>query len=397
MTIFDEMESEVRYYCRQWPTMFVEAAGSTLTDSTGRQFIDFFSGAGALSYGHNDAVLQDAVVDHFNRGGLIHSLDMHTPEKAVFLAAVRDRVLAPRDLDMVVQCVGPTGATGVEAALKLAEKATGRRSVVAFDGGFHGMTDRAASVSDSTGGTCEFLPYVERSTNAQVAYLNMVLETLQPGALVIEAVQGEAGGRPFDADYLSEVRQACTEHGTVLIADEVQAGVGRCGPFFSFEGSGLDPDVICLSKSLSGLGLPLAVNLIRRSLDLWSPGEFSGTFRGNNLAFVTSAAMLNTFWSDDTLEQSVLDRGKSIRSGLDWNIDSKVHLRGKGFLWGLDFQFVGAGAAERVADEAFRNGLLVETCGANGSVVKLLPALTISDSDLANGLDLLVESINSVI
>ena len=94
MTIFDEMESEVRYYCRQWPTMFVEAAGSTLTDADGRKFIDFFSGAGALSYGHNDTALQDAIVDHFNRGGLIHSLDMHTPEKAAFLEAVRDRVLA---------------------------------------------------------------------------------------------------------------------------------------------------------------------------------------------------------------------------------------------------------------------------------------------------------------
>lgn len=390
MSVFCEVESQVRYYCRRWPAVFASASGATITDEAGVGYLDFFSGAGALSYGHNNPVLQAVAIEHLRAGRLMHSLDTWTPEKRTFLTAIRERILAPRGLDMVVQCVGPTGATAVEAALRLAGRVTGRRGVVAYEGGFHGMTDRAAAVSgslrprgDGPEPGCVFLPYVGRVTPAELDRLAAALAPpaagQRPGALIIEAVQGEGGARPFDPGYLAAVRRLCTEHGVVVIADEIQAGVGRTGPFFSFEGSELAPDIICLSKSLSGLGLPLAVNLLRRGLDVWTPGEFSGTFRGNNLAFATAATMIQRYWSDAALAEATERRGKLLSDGLValarelGRPDCAVS--GRGLIWGLS---VGdGGLAGAIADAAFERRLLVETCGAGGGTVKLLPPLTL--------------------
>ena len=406
MTVFDELESNVRYYCRQWPAVFASALGATLVDETGKAYIDFFSGAGALSYGHNNPFLVEVAIEHLRGGRVTHSLDTHTPEKREFLEALRDRVLAPRDLDMVVQFVGPTGATAVEAALKLAERITGRGSTVAYEGGYHGMTAGAASVSASldnrdelSGRRSIFLPHVARHDDAERARLKSALQTpvdgQLPGALIIEPIQGDGGARPFDPDYLGEVRRLCTHYGAIVIADEVQAGVGRTGPFFSFEGSGLDPDIICLSKSLSGLGLPLAVNLVRREHDQWEPGEFTGTFRGNNLAFATATALLQLYWRDRALEQSTARRGQLVRRALEELANEEgvapFAVHGKGLMWGLDFEDGATAAA--VVTAAFRIGLIVETCGSDKSTVKLLPSLLIEDDELATGLDRLKDAV----
>jgi len=406
MTVFDELESNVRYYCRRWPAVFATAFGASLVDETGKAYIDFFSGAGALSYGHNNPFLVEVAIEHLRAGRVTHSLDIHTPEKRAFLETLRDRVLAPRGLDMVVQFVGPTGATAVEAALKLAERITGRGSTVAYEGGYHGMTARAASVSASLnnrdnhwGRASIFLPYVSRHDDAERVRLKSALQTpvdgQLPGALIIEPVQGDGGARPFDPDYLGEVRRLCTHHGVIVIADDVQAGIGRTGPFFSFEGSGLDPDIICLSKSLSGLGLPLAVNLVRREHDQWEPGEFTGTFRGNNLAFATATALLQLYWHDRALEQSTARRGELVRRELDKlaNEDGipPFSVCGKGLMWGLDFEDGATAAA--VVTAAFRIGLIVETCGSDESTVKLLPPLLIEDHELATGLDRLKDAV----
>lgn len=406
MTVFDDLESNVRYYCRRWPVVFIEAHGALIIDESRRQYIDFFSGAGALSYGHNNPVLVEAAVAHLRSGALLHSLDLHTPEKRAFLEALRDRVMTPRGLEMVVQFVGPTGATAVEAALELAFRVTGRRTVLAFEGGYHGMTDRTASISAaldasigrSSRGVCTFLPYVESDHETAAARLETVLrasgDAARPGALIIEPTQGEGGARPFADAYLAEVRRLCTLHHVVLIADEVQSGIGRTGPFFSFEGSGLAPDIICLSKSLSGLGLPLALNLVRRDFDLWMPGEFSGTFRGNNLAFVTATAVLEHYWADDHVEHGTVRRGEIVGLALDdlaTSVGGRAVARGKGLLRGLDV--VDAATAAGIADAAFERGLLVETCGSTGSVVKVLPPLLISDHDLIDGLGRLADAV----
>lgn len=403
MDIFEELESNVRYYCRRWPTVFASASGSSLVDESGSAYIDFFCGAGALSYGHNSQFLVEVAIEHLRSGRVVHSLDTHTPEKREFLRVFRDLILVPRDLDFVLQFVGPTGATAVEAALRLAERLTGRTIKVAYKGSYHGMTAGAASVSasleDRDHRRCVFLPHVARLDDAELARLQSALRTPVdgelPGALIIEPLQADGGARPFDIEYLGEVRRLCTEEGVIVIADDVQAGIGRTGPFFSFEGSGLDPDIICLSKSLSGLGLPLALNLVRRELDQWRPGEFTGTFRGNNLAFTCATAVLQRYWHDDALERSTARHGQLVSEHLrslatqDGLPPFVIH--GKGLIWGLDFG--SRTIASAVADNAFRLGLLIETCGFGDGTVKLLPPLVIEERELSKGLGLLAEAI----
>jgi diaminobutyrate-2-oxoglutarate transaminase len=400
MNPFEEIESNVRYYCRQWPAVFSSAHGSTLVDEDGNEYLDFFAGAGALSYGHNNPVLVDVAIEHLRAGKLLHSLDTFTVEKRRFLNAMQRHILAPRQLDMVVQTVGPTGATAVEAALQLAQRITGNRAIVGFAGSYHGMTYRAASISASMAGRKtsahlkEFvaLPFVDHVSDADLELLDRTLRSTVDGetigAVIIEPTQGEGGARPFDPLYLRAIRELSSELGILVIADEVQAGVGRTGPFFSFEGSALDPDIICVSKSISGLGLPMALNLVRRSLDTWNPGEFSGTFRGNNLAFATSAAMLETYWADSDLEKETERRGLVVRTALEEMSskfgDGEFTVRGNGLLCGLD---VGdTQLAADIAQGAFERKLIVETCGSGDTTVKLLPPIVISEGQLADGL-----------
>ncbi len=407
MNSFEQLESNVRSYCRKWPAVFATAQGSTITDEDGVEYLDFFAGAGALSYGHNNPVLVEVAVEHLRAGRLLHSLDTFTVEKRRFLENMQRYVLAPRQLDMVIQTVGPTGATAVEAALQLAQRITGHRAVVGFAGSYHGMSYRAASISASMAGRAtsahlkDFvaLPFVENVTEEDLALLDRTLRNTvdgqRIGAVIIEPTQGEGGARPFDPAYLHAIRDLCTELGIIVIADEVQAGVGRTGSFFSFESSGLDPDIVCVSKSISGLGLPMALNLVRRSLDSWTPGEFSGTFRGNNLAFATSATMLETYWADSTLEKSTEQRGLVVRTALqnmsDTFGDGKFMVRGTGLLCGLD---VGSSElAARIAETSFERRLIVETCGAGDTTVKLLPALVINDDQLHDGLTSLNDAV----
>jgi len=380
--------------------VFATASGSTITDEHGVEYLDFFAGAGALSYGHNNPVLVEVAVDHLRQGKLLHSLDTFTEDKRRFLSAIHDLILEPRQLDMVVQTVGPTGATAVEAALTLAQRITGKRAVVGFAGGYHGMSYRAASVSASMAGretvahlgAFVALPFVEHLTEGDLDLLDQALTSTidgeRVGAIIIEPTQGEGGARPFDPAYLSALRQIATAHDVIVIADEVQAGVGRTGPFFSFEGSNLDPDIICVSKSISGLGLPMAINLVRRSLDTWSPGEFTGTFRGNNLAFATSATMLETYWTTADQEKATEERGILVRnhlsaiseefSGGEWQV------RGNGMLSGL--QVSSGDLADAICDAAFADRLIVETCGAGGKTIKILAPIVTSMEQLTDGL-----------
>jgi diaminobutyrate-2-oxoglutarate transaminase len=411
MDTFEELESNVRYYCRRWPAVFSTAHGSTITDENGVSYLDFFAGAGALSYGHNNPIFVEVAIDHLRAGKVLHSLDTFTVEKRRFLEALQRHILIPRQLDMVVQTVGPTGATAVEAALQLAQRITGNRGVVGFAGGYHGMTYRTASISASLAGRetsahlKDFvaLPYVENVSDQDLELLSRTLRGdvngQRIGALIIEPTQGEGGARPFDPAYLRAIREQCRELGVLVIADEVQAGVGRTGPFFSFEGTGLDPDIVCLSKSISGLGLPMAINLVRRELDTWAPGEFSGTFRGNNLAFATSAAMLETYWADCNLEKGTESRGHIVRSTLEELAREfgrgTFKVRGNGLLQGLDV--ADTELATNISKAAFERHLIVETCGAGDTTVKMLPPIVIDDDELTDWLARLGDSVAQAI
>ena len=401
--VFAELESEVRSYCRTWPTVFTRARGAAIEDEAGRSYIDFFSGAGALNYGHNPPEMIAALMDYLQSGGILHSLDMSTAAKREFLLRFNERILAPRGMRYRVQFPGPTGANAVEAALKLARKVTGRRTVVSFSNAFHGMTLGALAVSanpfkrEGAGVPLEHAataPYDGQHDDADtIGVLDAMLADDPAAAVIVETVQGEGGLYAASMDWLRRLEECCRRHGALLIVDDIQAGCGRTGTFFSFEPAGISPDIITLSKSISGLGLPLALTLIRPELDIWKPGEHNGTFRGNNAAFVTAAAALDC-WRDDSLEREVRRKASRVRAELEAIAAEQESLRGtvrgRGLLQGLHTPV--PGLAEQIAAAAFERGLLVETSGADSDVVKLMPPLTIDDAELAQGLQILAQA-----
>ncbi|MEV6986127.1 diaminobutyrate--2-oxoglutarate transaminase [Sphaerisporangium sp. NPDC051017] len=412
MSIFDKLESEVRSYCRVWPAVFDRAVGSFVYDETGKSYLDFFSGAGALNYGHNNPVLKRALIDYLTSDGIAHALDMSTMAKRDFLETFHELVLAPRMLDYKVQFPGPTGANTVESALKLARKVTGRQQVISFTNAFHGMTLGALSVTGSAAKRASAgvpLPHTTpmpydgflNGTGPDFPFLEQLLSDSgsgldRPSAVVVETVQGEGGVNVARAGWLCGLADLCQRYEILLIVDDVQMGCGRTGPFFSFEIAGITPDIVCLAKSIGAYGLPMALTLIRPDLDVWSPGEHNGTFRGNNLAFVAATAALREYWSDNAFERDVLAKGEHVRDALT-TLSCTVpgtSVRGRGLVQGL--VFADPSQPDEVVAEAFNRGLLVETSGSQNQVVKLMPPLTATMEELDQGLGILAESVRSV-
>jgi diaminobutyrate-2-oxoglutarate transaminase len=405
-------ESAVRSYCRNWPVVFDRASGSWLYDEEGHAYLDFFCGAGALNYGHNNPALKRPLVEYVASDKVTHSLDMFTVAKREFLGALDELILQPRDLDYRVQFPGPGGANAVEAALKLARKVTGRTDVISFTNAFHGMTLGALSVTGNAfyrrgagvslpnttpmpfdhwlGGRMPDFLWLEQLLQDRGSGLD------KPAAVIVETVQGEGGINVASQGWLRGLADLCRRHGILLIVDDVQMGCGRTGPFFSFETAGIKPDLVCLSKSIGGYGTPLALTLIRSDLDIWEPGEHNGTFRGFNLAFVAGTAALRTYWSDDRLERSTLVKGRRVANTLSVLAQSVpgARSRGRGLAHGLAFEQ--GGLAAKVCAAAFERGLLVETAGSQSEVVKLLPPLTITHSELDQGLQKLAEAVHAV-
>jgi diaminobutyrate-2-oxoglutarate transaminase len=407
MEIFEARESAVRSYCRAWPVVFDRAVGSWIYDEHGHGYLDFFAGAGALNYGHNNPALKRALLSYLDDDRVVHSLDMHTSAKREFLTAFDEQILRPRKLDYRVQFPGPGGTNAVEAALKLARKVTGRTGIVAFTNAFHGMTLGALAVTGSgyhrraAGIPLEHtvpMPYGQ-----SLAWLERTLTdpgsgVSRPAAAIVETVQGEGGINVASVAWLRGLASLCQGHDMLLIVDDVQMGCGRTGPFFSFEQAGIEPDMVCLSKSISGYGLPMALTLIRAELDIWEPGEHNGTFRGFNPAMVTAAAALRAYWADDSLERHTIAKGDRIETALASIADAvpgpQPRVRGRGLAHGLAFE--NGDLAGKVATAAFERGLLVETAGPHGEVVKLMPPLTIDEPDLDQGLSLLADAVRSV-
>ncbi|HWO65752.1 MAG TPA: diaminobutyrate--2-oxoglutarate transaminase [Umezawaea sp.] len=415
MTIFEDLESEVRSYSRAWPVVFDRAEGSRIYSEDGKPYLDFFAGAGALNYGHNNPVLKQVLLDYLARDGVAHALDMFTVAKRDFLQTLDDVVLRPRGLDYKVVFPGPGGANAVEAALKLAREVTGRHQVVSFTNSFHGMTLGALAVSgNATKRAAAGVPLAHTTPMPYDGYLDGALPDSRylermltdsgsgldrPAAVVVETVQGEGGLGAARAEWLRDLAELCRRHGVLVIVDDVQMGCGRTGAFFSFEDAGIVPDVVCLSKSIGGYGLPLALTLIRRDLDVWEPGVHNGTFRGVSPAFVTGAQALRTYWSDDVLEKSTRAKGDRVAAALEdiaaAHRGAGLRVRGRGLAAGL--RFAVPGAATEVCAAAFRGGLLVETSGAADDVVKLLPPLTTSDDEIDEGLRIIRTSVSSVL
>ena len=402
LSVFTTLESEVRSYCRSWPTVFSRAQGSRMYDEDGHEYLDFFAGAGSLNYGHNNPVLKRALLDYLQRDGVTHGMDMSTTAKRAFLESFGDTILRQRDLPYKVMFPGPTGTNAVEAALKLARKVKGRETVVSFTNAFHGMSLGSLAVTGNAfkragagvplvhatplpfdhyldGETTDFL-WFQRLLGDRGSGLD------RPAAVIVETIQGEGGVNVARAEWLRALGELCQEHDMLLIVDDVQMGCGRTGGFFSFEEAGITPDIVTVSKSISGYGLPMSLCLFRPELDVWEPGEHNGTFRGNNPAFVTATAALNTYWADDKLEEQTSAHAQIIEAALR---DTAAHhsgsaYRGRGMVWGLELS--DPLHAGRAARRAFDLGLLVETSGVHDQVLKLLPPLIITTDELDEGL-----------
>ncbi|WP_443076065.1 diaminobutyrate--2-oxoglutarate transaminase [Streptomyces sp. SP18ES09] len=410
-SVFETVESEVRSYCRAWPVVFERASGSRLYDEDGRSYLDFFAGAGSLNYGHNNPALKRALLDYLADDGITHGLDMSTTAKRDFLETFRSTVLEPRALPYKVMFPGPTGTNAVEAALKLARKVTGRQTVVSFTNAFHGMSLGSLAVTGNAAkraGAGVPLHHAARMPfddylDGQVTdflWFERLLDDAgsgldQPAAVIVETVQGEGGINVARAEWLRGLAELCRRHGMLLIVDDIQMGCGRTGDFFSFEEAGITPDIVTLSKSISGYGLPMSLCLFRPELDVWEPGEHNGTFRGNNPAFVTATAALDTYWRDDALRRRTLDRAERVERALldlcGGDGDTGLTVRGRGLVWGLEF--ADGERAGAVCRRAFETGLLLETSGPRGEVVKLLPPLTVTDDELDEGLGILARAV----
>ncbi|OWA05122.1 diaminobutyrate--2-oxoglutarate transaminase [Streptomyces sp. CS227] len=412
LSVFETLESEVRSYCRSWPAVFDRAQGSYLYDEDGHTYLDFFAGAGALNYGHNNPVLKRALIDYIERDGITHGLDMGTTAKRAFLETFQNVLLRPRDLPYKVMFPGPTGTNAVESALKLARKVKGRESIVSFTNAFHGMSLGSLAVTGNAfkragagiplvhgtpmpfdnyfDGTVQDFLWFERLLEDQGSGLNT------PAAVIVETIQGEGGINVARPEWLRALADLCKRRDMLLIVDDIQMGCGRTGPFFSFEEAGITPDIVTLSKSIGGYGMPMSLCLFKPELDIWEPGEHNGTFRGNNPAFVTAAAALDAYWSDGQMEKQTLARGEQVEQALTAILDehggeSIVSIRGRGLVWGMEF--ADKSRAGAVSKRAFELGLLVETSGPEGEVVKLLPPLTVSPDELDEGLRILARAV----
>jgi diaminobutyrate-2-oxoglutarate transaminase len=407
MRIFNRLESEVRGYIRSFPTIFTKAQNAVLTDESGQEYIDFLAGAGSLNYGHNNPVIKQALMDYLATDGVVHGLDMATTAKKKFLHTFEDRILKPRKMQYKLQFTGPTGTNAVEAAIKLARNVTKRQNIISFTNGFHGVSLGSLSLTgnrkyrDAAGVTLSDVHHA-----AYAGYFGPDVDTIamlekliadpssgvdHPAAIIVESVQGEGGLNVAGLNWLKKLEKLCRRHDILLIVDDIQSGCGRTGTFFSFEPAGISPDIITLSKSLSGYGLPLSLVLIKPEFDIWKPGQHNGTFRGNNMAFVTAAAALDHYWSDSKFQSAIEKKSQTMTAYLDKLVKNypaaEMTRRGRGLMQGLAFK--DPELAGRITTLAFQNGLIIETSGGSDEVIKLLVPLTIEPEKLLAGLDIL--------
>jgi len=422
MKIFEQRESEIRGYGRMYPTVFASASNARQVDEAGKNYIDFFAGAGVLNFGHNNEHMKKALIEFIQNDGVAHSLDMYTSPKRVFLEKFTSTILEPRNMPHKMQFMGPTGTNAVEAALKLARRVTGRTTVVAYNFGFHGMTlgslaCTANSYFRNAAGVplehvvrqpfgCETLCQgctigcgVESVEKLRAQYADPSSGLEPPAAFLVEAIQAEGGVHVASKEWLQAVQKLAHDLGALFIIDDIQAGCGRTGNYFSFDNMGLDPDIINLAKGIGGFGTPMAMNLVKPEHDKhWSPGEHTGTFRGQGLSFVAGVEALKYF-DDDRLMTEVKKKGMLMREALEAmckkHSAQRFQVRGKGMIQAIDFD--DGALVKTITTNCFDKGLLICACGSGGKVLKLIPPLTIPDADLEEGLAILARAIDSAL
>ncbi|WP_153448920.1 diaminobutyrate--2-oxoglutarate transaminase [Vibrio algicola] len=412
MNIFKKHESNVQCYANNFPVVFSSAKGCWLHTENGDRYLDFLAGAGSLNYGHNNPVLKKALLDYIDQDGLTHGLDMHSEAKAHFLTSFTEKILQPRELEYKVQFTGPTGTNAVESAMKLARKVKNRTNIVAFTNGFHGVSYGALAATGNQhhrGGAAMPLSGVTRIPYEGYADIDglALFETMlndnsggldKPAAALVEVVQGEGGLNAASNEWLQRLSKICKDNDVLLIVDDIQAGCGRTGTFFSFEPAGIKPDMVTLSKSIGGYGLPMAIMLMKPELDQWAPGEHNGTFRGNNHAFITAAEAIDTYWHNDDFETHIKDRAAQLNKALQKTLKQYsnlfVGIKGRGLMQGIECK--DGDVADLITSDCFENGMVIETAGPNDEVVKFFCPLTVSESELEQGIHIFEKAVAKV-
>ena len=413
-SIFENYESNVRSYCRSFPTTFVKAKGALMFDDQGREYVDFFAGAGALNYGHNPDYMVEKMIAYLQSDGILHSMDMFTKPKQEFLDFFIHKVLEPRGLNYKIQFCGPTGTNAVECAVKLARMNKGRANIFAFMGAFHGMTMGSLALTTdrcSRDAAGQILPNVTHIPAPDmfpgldvIAYMETLLTddhsgVEKPAAIILETVQADGGINVFPVDFLQGVRDLCTRHDILMIVDDIQVGNSRTGTFFSFERANIVPDMVTQSKSIGGCGMPISMLLFKPELDLWEPGQHTGTFRGNQLSLIAGLAGLQKMVEDD-IPAEVKRKEKIVEAFLRDEIatlDSRISFRGIGLLWGVDFSKFDRDMTKPLIAACFKNGMICERVGRDNAVLKLMPPLIIPDDQLLRGLQILKKSLQEIL
>lgn len=418
LTRQDEMESNVRSYPRKLPLAIAKAQGCWVTDVEGNEYLDCLAGAGTLALGHNHPAIIKSIQDTLASGLPLHTLDITTPLKDAFSEALLAHFPGGKD-EYRLQFCGPTGADATEAAVKLAKTFTGRGNVISFSGGYHGMTQGSLALTGNLGAKnavpnlmpgVQFLPYPheyrcplglggEAGVDALTYYFENFIEDVEsgvvkPAVVILEAIQGEGGVVVGPAKWLRKIREVTEKHGILMIADEVQAGFCRSGKMFAFQHAGIEPDIVVMSKAVGG-GLPLAVLAIKKKFDAWQPAGHTGTFRGNQLAMATGYASLRIMREQD-LAGNAQARGDFIRSELNrlaQEFPCIGNVRGRGLMIGIEIVDerlpadrmgslpADAVLAAEIQKACFNNKLLLERGGRNGTVVRLLAPLIITQQE----------------
>ena len=404
--VFEKNESNVRSYCRNFPAKFDLAKNAELFTEDNKRYIDFFAGAGAMNYGHNNPYIKNAILEYLSEDRIIHALDMYTVAKEKFIKTFKEKILEPRNLNYKTMFCGSTGTNAVEAALKLSRKNKHRSNIIAFAGAFHGMSLGSLALTtdrNSRAGAVVNLPnvsFVPFDNHMSIDYLHWALEDDhsgidKPAAIFLETLQAEGGVNVANINWLKDLKRLCEEHDIMLVVDDVQVGNWRTGTFFSFEKAGIEPDMVILSKSISGFGLPMSILLMKPELDIFSPAEHNGTFRGQQLAFVGATAAIE-YSEKFNLQQQVTTKEKIVKEFLEKEIlplNDKLSVRGKGLIWGIDFHEINSEISKEVMKACFNNNLVIERSGRGDSVIKIMPPLTIEENVLTEGLEIIKDSI----
>ncbi|MBE6349309.1 MAG: aminotransferase class III-fold pyridoxal phosphate-dependent enzyme [Spirochaetaceae bacterium] len=416
----ESTESNARSYPRKFPFALAKAQGVWVEDVEGNKYLDFLCGAGTLALGHNDAQINQAMIELLSSGAPLHTLDLTTPVKDNFVHTLLS--LLPKELqeNAKIQFCSPSGTDALDAALKLCKTATGRSSIIAFQGGYHGMGHGALACTGNLNAKnkvhglmpdVHFFPFPysyrcpfglggEAGVDAACAFFERTLKDpesgiTKPAAVILEPIQGEGGVVPAPVKFLQTVRRVTKELDIPLIVDEIQCGVGRSGKFFAFEYADIVPDVILSSKAIGG-SQPLSVVIYNKKLDTWTAGAHAGTFRGNQLAMKAGTVVMNRVSQPEFLAE-VIEKGKRVENAIK-AIKDKVSIigdiRAKGLMIGTEFinpkaepDLIGSYPASgeiaaRVQQLCFENGLVVEKGGRHGSVMRCLCALNITNDEI---------------